>query len=41
MKKCVDYLKILSEELNFKGNLYDIMEAYMDYKNKHLKLFEK
>ena len=29
-----DILKIISEELNAKGNFYDIIEAYLDYKNK-------
>ena len=34
-------MKIISEELNFKGDVYDIREAYMIFKNKHLKTFEK
>ena len=34
-------LKILSEELNVKGNVYDKIEAFMKYKNIHYKSFEK
>ena len=37
-KICDDVLKILSEELNVRGNVYDIIEAYMKYKNLHLKI---
>ena len=33
-KICSDVLKIISEELKFDGNLYDIIEGYMKYKNK-------
>ena len=40
-KSCDDNLKIISEELNVKGNVYDIIEGYMNYKNKHYKIFEK
>ena len=40
-KSCDDILKIISEELNVKGNVYDKIEAYMDYKNKLYKIFEK
>ena len=36
-----DILKIISEELCVKGNVYDVIEAYMEYKNKHFKIFEK
>ena len=36
-----DVLKILSEELYVKENVYDIIEAYMKYKNHHLKIIEK
>ena len=36
-----DILKIISEELCVKRNDYDIIEAYMEYKNKHFKVFEK
>ena len=40
-KSCEDILKTVSEELNVKGNVYDIIEAYMNYKNKQFKIFEK
>ena len=40
-KTCDDSLKIIPEELNVKGNLYDIIEAYLNYKNKHFKILEK
>ena len=40
-KSCDDILKIISKELCVKGNDYDIIEAYMEYKNKHFKIFEK
>ena len=39
-KICYDILKIISEELNVKGNIYDIIEAYLEYKNKNLKIYE-
>ena len=35
-KICDDFLKIISEELNVKGNIYDIIEAYLNCKNKFL-----
>ena len=40
-KNCDDILKIISEELNVKGIFYDIIEAYLNYKNKNSKIFEK
>ena len=40
-KSCDDILKNKSEELNVRGNVYDIIEGYMNYKNKHYKIFEK
>ena len=40
-KSCDDILKIISEKLNKKGNVYDKIEAYINYKNKHYKIFEK
>ena len=40
-KICNDVRKILSDELNVKGNVYDIIEAYMKYKNEHLKIIKK
>ena len=36
-KICDDILKIKSEELNVKENIYEIIEAYVKYKNNHLK----
>ena len=36
-----DILKIISEEINVKGNIYDILEAYLNYKNKHFEIYEK
>ena len=40
-KHCDDILKILFKEFCVKGNVYSIIEAYMEYKNKHFKIFEK
>ena len=40
-KSCDDILKILSEELNVRGSVYDKIEAYMKYKNEHFKIYEK
>ena len=40
-KFCEDILKIISEELNVKGNIYDIFEGHLEYKNNFLKIFEK
>ena len=40
-KSCDDILKIIFKELNVKGSVYDKIEAYMKYKNKHFKIFEK
>ena len=40
-KRCDDILKFKSEELKVKGDFYDIIEAYQNYKNKHFKVFEK
>ena len=34
-------LKILSEELNVRGNVYDSIEVYMKQKNHHLKVIKK
>ena len=34
-KICYDILKIISEELNVKGNICDIIEAYLEYKMEH------
>ena len=40
-KNCDDILKFISEELNVKGNFYDILETYISYKNIHFKTYEK
>ena len=40
-KICDDVLKILSEVLNVKGNVSDIIEAYIKYKNDLLKIIKK
>ena len=40
-KICDEVLKVLSEELNVKGSVYDIIEAYMNYKNHHLKIIKE
>ena len=40
-KLCDNILNIISEELNVKGNIYVIIEVYIDYKNRHLKKFEE
>ena len=40
-KHCNDILKIINNELAVKGTVYDTIEAYMEYKNKHFKIFEK
>ena len=36
LKHCDDILKIISEETYVRGNVYDIIEIYMNYKNKNL-----
>ena len=36
-----DFMKIILEELNVKGNIYDFIEAYLNYKNEHFEIFEK
>ena len=40
-KHCGDILKLINEELCVKRNVNGIVEAYMDYKNKHFKVFAK
>ena len=40
-KHCNDILKIINEELAVKGTVYDTIEAYLENKNKHFKIFEK
>ena len=34
-------MNIISKNLNVEGSIYDIIEAYLNYKNKHLKIYEK
>ena len=38
---CDDILNIISKELNVEGNTYEKIEAYMNFKNEHLKPIEK
>ena len=38
---CDDILNIISKELNVEGSTYEKIEAYMNYKNEHLEIFEK
>ena len=40
-KHCDDILKIINKELAVKGTVYDTIEAYMEYKSKHFKIFEQ
>ena len=40
-KHCDDILEIIKKELGVKGTVYNTIEAYMEYKNKHFKIFEK
>ena len=40
-KICDDILNIISKELNVEGNTHEKIEAYMNYKNEHIKVFEK
>ena len=40
-KSCDNILKTISEKLNVKGKVYDIIDACIKYKNKHFKTFEK
>ena len=40
-KICDQILKIMSEESNVKGKLYDIIEAYLNFENKNFKFFKK
>ena len=40
-KICDVFLKSISEELNVNGNFYDIIEAFLNYKNKHFKIIKK
>ena len=40
-KHCDNILKLINKELAVKGSVYDTIEAYAEYKNKHFKIFEK
>ena len=40
-KNCGDVFKILSRELNFEGNVYDNIEAYIKCKKGQLKILKK
>ena len=40
-KVCHDIIKIIAEKINVKGNVYDINEANMKYKNDPLKIFKE
>ena len=40
-KLCDAFLKIISEELNVKRNVFDIIEAFLNYRNKQLKIYEE
>ena len=37
-ENCGEVLKIISKELKVEGNFYYSIEAYMKYKNNHLKI---
>ena len=40
-KHCGDILEIMNKELAVIGSVYNTIEAFMEYKNKHFKIFEK
>ena len=40
-KHCDDILEIINKELAVIGTVYNTIEAYMEYKSKHFKIFEK
>ena len=40
-KICDDIVRIISEELNVNGNIYDIIQAYLNYKNTLFKIIER
>ena len=40
-KHCDNNLKIIAKELDVKGNVYDFVERYINYKNRFLKVFER
>ena len=39
-KNCDDILKIISEYLDVERNIYDFLEVYLKYLNKHFKIYE-
>ena len=39
-KFCDDILRIISEELNVRRNIYDMIGVYLKYKNKHLEIIK-
>ena len=39
-KHCDDILEIIKKEFGVIGTVYNTIEAYMEYKNKHFKIFE-
>ena len=40
-KNCDVILKIISEKFDVKGNIHNILEAYLNYSNKHFIIFEE
>ena len=40
-KNCEGFLKILSQEIKFKGNVFDNIEAFIKYKNENLELIKE
>ena len=40
-KHCDDILEFIKKELAVIGSVYNTIEAYIEYKNKHFKIFEK
>ena len=40
-KICEDISKIISEYLNVKGKVYDLIYPYLEYKNRYKKIYEK
>ena len=40
-KHCDDILEIINKEFGVVGTVYNTIEAYMEYKNKHFKIFER
>ena len=40
-RHCDDILEIIDKEIAVKGTVYNTIEAYIEYKNKYFKIFEK